>query len=335
MPCHVRQVNKDETNHRHSVFKHKYITQPEVKPADVIIKAYNDLKAALQGMKNANDSKQIHALEEIQDQLSPGNKLQIEQQLQCRLPRVESAKQELLTYQPKQQHPRVQFEEPRDADRLPTRMIVASPKETIVASSPSPQQKFILKHPKFTASDSIAERVKARHASQNDNQTTNEPELSIAERVAARRRQKEQANPVLDFDTGELLEYRQLLRHPKYKEIWNRAAANEFGRLAQGVGGRVKATNTIEFIHKHEVPQDRFKDVTYIKLGCNILTKKKDPYQTRATMGGNLINYPDDVGTPTANLLLIKIFLNSVISTDGARFANADLSNFYLMTPLK
>eukprot|EP00970_Alexandrium_tamarense_P015808 scaffold5534_cov194-Alexandrium_tamarense.AAC.7 len=52
-------------------------------------------------------------------------------------------------------------------------------------------------------------------------------------------------------------------------------------------------------------------------------------------MGGNLINYPDDVSTPTANLLLIKIFLNSVISTPGAKFANADLSNFYLMTPLK
>jgi hypothetical protein len=51
-------------------------------------------------------------------------------------------------------------------------------------------------------------------------------------------------------------------------------------------------------------------------------------------MGGNLINFPDDVGTPTADLLLIKIFLNSVISTPGARFANADISNFYLMTPL-
>ena len=34
-------------------------------------------------------------------------------------------------------------------------------------------------------------------------------------------------------------------------------------------------------------------------------------------------------------MLLIKIFLNSVISTKGAKFANADLANFYLMTPLK
>ncbi len=62
-----------------------------------------------------------------------------------------------------------------------------------------------------------------------------------------------------------------------------------------------------------------------------------DPKRMRATMGGNLIiiNYPDDVGVPTANLLLIKIFLNSVISTKGAKFANADLANFYLMSPLK
>jgi hypothetical protein len=35
-------------------------------------------------------------------------------------------------------------------------------------------------------------------------------------------------------------------------------------------------------------------------------------------MGGNLINYTDDVGTNTATLLLIN--LNSMISTPGARF---------------
>ncbi len=80
---------------------------------------------------------------------------------------------------------------------------------------------------------------------------------------------------------------------------------------------------------------DRLKDITYIKFVCTVRTEKKDPNRTRATVGGNLINYPEDVGTPTANLLLIKIFLNSVISTRGAKFAGADLANFYLMTPLK
>lgn len=51
-------------------------------------------------------------------------------------------------------------------------------------------------------------------------------------------------------------------------------------------------------------------------------------------LGGNLINYPDDQGTPAADFLLIKIFFNSIILTDGAKFDNADLSNFYLMTLL-
>ena len=50
---------------------------------------------------------------------------------------------------------------------------------------------------------------------------------------------------------------------------------------------------------------------------------------------GDHINYSDDVGMPTVALLLIKIILNSVISTPGERFVNADISSFYLMTQLK
>ena len=89
------------------------------------------------------------------------------------------------------------------------------------------------------------------------------------------------------------------------------------------------------FIHKHEVPQGIFKDVTYICFVCSVWTEKKEPNRRCATISGNLINYPDDVGTPTEDLLLIKILLNSVISTPKAQFANADISNFYLMMPLK
>jgi hypothetical protein len=66
-----------------------------------------------------------------------------------------------------------------------------------------------------------------------------------------------------------------------------------------------------------------------------VQTEKEEPNHMCATLRGNLINYLSDVGTPTANLLLIKTFLNSVISIKGARLANADISDFYLMTPLK
>ena len=339
--CHIVFVKKTQAKRVTDTvfFKHKYITQPEVKPADVIIKAYNDLRAALQGMKNTSDSKQMRTLEEIQDQLSPGNKLQIEQQLQRRLQRVNNTNQAVPLSQPEPPLPRVQFEEPKDAGGLPTRMIVASPQKQVVKSPPKSQPKPILKPPTHAVQeDSIAARLKARRAQQSSGTNiTKADDESIAERLLRRKRQLNQtqaAFPVLDPETGQLLEYRQLLRHPKFKEAWNISAANEFGRLAQGIKGRVKATDTIRFIPKSDIPPDRLKDVTYIKFVCQVRTEKDEPNRTRATFGGNLIHYPDDVGTPTADLLLIKIFLNSVISTPGARFATADLSNFYLCTPM-
>ena len=67
---------------------------------------------------------------------------------------------------------------------------------------------------------------------------------------------------------------------------------------------------------------------------CNYRLEKKDPNRCRITVGGNMTNYPGDCGTPTADLLTVKILLNSVISTEGARFMILDISNFYLMTPL-
>ncbi len=33
----------------------------------------------------------------------------------------------------------------------------------------------------------------------------------------------------------------------------------------------------MRFIHKHEIPVDRLKDVTYIKFVCTVRTEKKDP----------------------------------------------------------
>ena len=145
----------------------------------------------------------------------------------------------------------------------------------------------------------------------------------------------ELANAVLDVETGKMLEYRHLRQHPKYKDKWNTSAANEFGRLAQGVGGRVKGTNTVFFIHKKDIPADRFKDCTYGQFVCDVRPTKAEPNRTRLVVSGDRINYPEDVGTPTADMLLVKLLFNSVISTDGARFMTGDVKNFYLNTPLK
>jgi hypothetical protein len=139
---------------------------------------------------------------------------------------------------------------------------------------------------------------------------------------------------VMDKDTGKILQYRQLLRHPQLKQAWTKSSANEFGRLAKGVGGRIKnPTETIRFIKYEDIPKNRRKDVTYGSFVCSVRPEKIDePNRTRFTAGGDKINYPGEVATPTAEMLVAKILFNSVISTRGAKFMTIDISNFYLNT---
>ena len=111
-------------------------------------------------------------------------------------------------------------------------------------------------------------------------------------------------------------------------------AANKFGRLAQGVGKRIKGTNTISFIHKHEVPRNRMKDVTYGQFVCNKRPEKDKVNRTRFTVGADKINYPKALATPTVEMLVAKILFNSVISTKDAKLMKIDISKFYLNSPL-
>ena len=77
------------------------------------------------------------------------------------------------------------------------------------------------------------------------------------------------------------------------------------------------------------------KDVTYGQFVCTVRPEKEESNRTRFTVGGDRINYPGAVATPTAEMLVAKMLFNSsVISTKGARFMTMDISNFYLNTPL-
>jgi len=51
------------------------------------------------------------------------------------------------------------------------------------------------------------------------------------------------AYSVLDDKTGDLLEYRHLLKHPKYKDVWSQSFGKEIRRLAT-------VTETIAFVTK-------------------------------------------------------------------------------------
>ena len=68
---------------------------------------------------------------------------------------------------------------------------------------------------------------------------------------------------------------------------------------------------------------------------CSVRPEKNEKNRTRFTVGSDCINYHGAVATPKADMLVANLLLNSVISTQGARFMMIDISNFYLMTPLK
>ena len=138
---------------------------------------------------------------------------------------------------------------------------------------------------------------------------------------------------VIDPITGQNQEYRQLIRSPHTKELWERSAANEFGRLMQGLKrGNIQGTETMRFIKRSEMPQGR--QATYAKYVCEYKPNKQEKERTRITVGGDCIDYPGEVATKSADITTIKCLLNSVISTKNGRFATADVKNFYLNTPM-
>jgi hypothetical protein len=90
------------------------------------------------------------------------------------------------------------------------------------------------------------------------------------------------------------------------------------------------------FLHQQEHYHGRIHgNVTDSRIVGMYPDRKKDKFCMHITMGGNFINYQGDCGTPTANLLTVKLLLNSIISTCNAKFMTLYLKDFYLMTPIK
>jgi hypothetical protein len=82
------------------------------------------------------------------------------------------------------------------------------------------------------------------------------------------------ANAVIHPTMGANMEYRGLIADKETFPTWDRAAANEFGRLAQGVGGSIEGSNTIYFIPCSAVPPKKRSHMVALWWMC-ALTKKK------------------------------------------------------------
>ena len=136
-------------------------------------------------------------------------------------------------------------------------------------------------------------------------------------------------------DTKETItRYSQLINDPVLIVVWLKAMCIKLGRPSNGYKD-TKGKQTIHHINHEEIkciPGDR--TVTYACIVVDFRPQKTDPNRVRITVGGNLIDHPYDLTTRTADLTTSKVIWNSVIITPGAKYACADVKNFYLMTPL-
>ena len=138
------------------------------------------------------------------------------------------------------------------------------------------------------------------------------------------------------------MEYKQLRQHPTLRRIWETSYCNEMGRLCQGIGSgekgpnhqRVAGTDTFRVIKFFDIPKGRRPDIAFVRVVCEVRPQKSDPNRTRITVAGGNITVEYDIGTPTADLNLVKMMINSVLSRPGAQFACFDAANFYLQTPM-
>ena len=136
-------------------------------------------------------------------------------------------------------------------------------------------------------------------------------------------------------DTGKEIECRDIMKSEKTKDVWNRSFANEFGRLAQGVGDRTKGTNTMHFTQHHNIPWQRRKDMTHGRIVVDCRPQKEEKERTRLTVGGDRVNHPGEVATNVSDLITAKLLISSVLTEPTGRHCVLDIKNFYLNTPLE
>ena len=140
------------------------------------------------------------------------------------------------------------------------------------------------------------------------------------------------ANHIFD-ENGKKQSIDNLITGPD-NEIWLRSTANELGRLAAGIPGRVEGTKTVTFMHKSQVPKNR--KVTCANMVCDYRPLKTEQHRVRLTICSEKLEYFDETDSPAASLLETKLILNSTISDahKGARFMSLDLKDHFLQSDL-
>jgi hypothetical protein len=239
--CHVINVKRTKSKQVSDTvfFKTKYITQPTLIPADTITKALNNLTQALKGKNNTKGLEKIEALRKIDEFLNakPPQPTKMETNL---TPETRHVTFNETTKPPRETVPSPRVNTPTQQARVITPIAKANVLKPIIEIPP----------PRTANTHPIIPRMLTTKKTNNQTPSYNGDKFrqylrsktiaQISQQSMQLRQDSthsEQAQMIHDKETGQWLNYRQLLRNPKHKEIWTKSAANEFGQLANGVGG--------------------------------------------------------------------------------------------------
>jgi hypothetical protein len=130
-------------------------------------------------------------------------------------------------------------------------------------------------------------------------------------------------------EDGQPLKLSTALKGPNAHQ-WNLSQEKEFDKL-------ITETGAMHPIHYNKVPLDKVHEITYYnpQVKEKITSNGTIEYRVRGAVGGDRITPTGDVSSQTAELEAVKILLNSVISTPGARFITIDIKDFFLGTPME
>jgi hypothetical protein len=292
--CH--QIYISDTRHMRVCdtvfFKHKYLTMPTITPADALIKAADNLVDTISGVipknsinkdlmaiyrKQALDASDAESAQRVLRHLAETQRLHTEQG-------TLSTEQEIAINEQNTNEQRVptaqvnmspdlgifKFEQPINSNHIETRDSMHHPK----LITPFITQDDCDSPPFSNTPQRCKGTLKQDYMLHMMEQPGYKPPFTPQQATGCRCPLQflcDLAHAVLDNETGDLLEYRHLLKHPKYKDTWLKSFGTEIRRL-------VTTTETIFFKLKDKIPHDQRKDITYGRVVCTYCSEKKDPY---------------------------------------------------------
>ena len=248
-------------------FYHSYLMQPTVTPEDRIVHALYFLLCAIKYVPATLHTDRLEDLTCIRDIFLPPP-------LHHTQPAIRDNPPEAPRVLPQRPTPPVSPPSPVHTPDLPPRVDTLSappaiPPRIAIGNQSTPD------HP-------VSHHTSSRTILPMPPPAPQTPDPPIAHRTRAHTTGIDAMDfPVINEDTAQLMEYRQLRKHPKYAATWTTSYSNETGRLCQGIGKntegtgkRVKVTDTFFVIHYHDIPSDRRKEITCTSVVCKVRPQK-------------------------------------------------------------